>query len=400
MTFSTKPTLNQIFFIKYQAFFSGSESNRGANLYADIKKLWVQAAIKDAKADEDKFVVFVKELKLILPVNKRYFAMNYVRENLPIGARLLTWAEFAVSEPEQSQANLKAFKSSLKVMRTESFKNTSFVHMGAPARKNLLLKTMPSLLSSDSQIPANLAHERDALRNLLQSNKTDLFDPLEELIGFIQTIGGIIYGSLSSRTQHSYCIKQATVSHRLVEPLFLPWLKIGGFAPGQQNGVYFADDISVVDSVLTESTFYPDLKTPARRVYFSSEPDEQEMVAAFDNMDPRWRVNISDTSNADCYRQAMQLELGQEYPDEFDTRGKKPSLNALKQLCVQKRCCSDGKQGIKESFRLLVDAAHRLEICFKRPTQTKQTVVVKFHIEGVSYSRMHNQPLIRNQKFV
>jgi hypothetical protein len=95
--------INQRFYIKYQSYFRGADSNRGSNLYTDIQNLWVLAEIKELSKSPQHIEFFIPELKQVLQVNKKYFQMQYVQLVLPEQGRCLVGMSFSL----QSQNKLK-----------------------------------------------------------------------------------------------------------------------------------------------------------------------------------------------------------------------------------------------------------------------------------------------------
>jgi hypothetical protein len=399
MVFHTTIQIHLRFYIKYQSYFRGTDSNRGAHLYHDIKHIWVLAEIKEIKNDRQPplFEIFLPELKQIINVNRKYLDLPYVRVDLPADGRCISWDEFESTEPDQARENLKLFQDNLKEMR----KNEQIpLHMGQVARQKKLLQTLPSILLPTSQVPDHLVGTRDELRETLLQNQNDLFNPVEELILFIQKMGKLVYESLSSSTAFPICMKQLRVNSRLVATIFIPWLQLGGFEQDQDAGTWYTTDMVVLDRTITESTLYSDLKTPARRVFFASDAAEKEMLARMDGVPEAFRIDASNTSGAAQFRESMQLELGEKYPDEYDTRGKKAGLNALKAMAIAERCQSVRREGMKQAYRVIVDPEHKFRLQFKKTRMFCQTVVLKYHIDGVTYVRREGEPMVKVSKFV
>jgi hypothetical protein len=270
------------------------------------------------------------------------------------------------------------------------------LHLGKTARQKRLLSNLPEILSPSSNVPCHLVTIRDELRRTIETSKNELFHPIEELIKFVQNIGKLVYAALSNGSKSSLCVMKTTLNSRLVQSLFIPWLQVGGLESEEDGMTWFTTDMRVLDRSLTECSFYADVRTPARRVFFSCDPAEQDMLAAMDKIPPGHKINAADMTNAAGYKAATKLELGADYPDDYDTRGRKPALSVLKNKVIAKRCKSARKEGIKEAFRVIVDQTHRFQLCFKKPTIAGQTLVIQFFIDGVTYIRREGHPIDRD----
>lgn len=263
-------------------------------------------------------------------------------------------------------------------------------------------KQLFSVNAADSldNVPEELQQELQSFKAEM-SAKTQLFDPNVKILSFSQTCGRALYSSMKPSTKQAHCTKQFGVDPKLTKPLYQRWLALKGFL--QDGNTFFTTDPKVVISAFGSPYNMPSLINPMRRAIFCTEVEEQQHAADFDNVDPlSCLMNPLDAHlSANDFREASKKELGDSYPDLYDTRGKKPSIEYLRLLLVNSRFDdSQGRRiGMKAANRVLVTQNHPLKLVFKRPHLDQQTVVLEFHLDGRNFVREAGQPLIKRKRF-
>ena len=347
----------------------------------ELKDMVVQAIILDRDTTTDSYLVGFKAIFEEHHKFESYFKMAYVFKRIPAGKKELTLELFVKHMPSLAFSRIReqqeiALSCRKVIIRKDIDPNSDFDEACEATRAKRLKYSIP-----DHVLQRSITRPIEKVRLQLLKDlelSIPLFDPLEELNNVIALAGKRLFYSQCHRRQHSHAYSEMTVSSKVFEVLFTPYLVVSGFIFSREHflPVHSKD---IVVQAFGSPAYQVNFLNPLRKPIFTNDTDLFEVHLSSQGREGDVICQPS-KENKEKLQKMAKLELGDQYSERV-------SKVKLARMMVDERLRNTDKcVGIKQVFEIVVDQEHPFIVENVREQNGQVKLKFNFHVQLTNYA--------------
>lgn len=349
------PIAGDIFYAQLSSWYTNNKME-GIRIYGDrFQKLWVKGQV--VRVSDIHALISFPSLMEFHERKASYFHKTYITKMLTRSQLELSLEDFFALNPaeatEKAASNfekLQQYKASGAQIVDAAAEIHDYDEASAETRKRGLRQCNPPLLDElirDSSA-SNSKKKQCKIASFNLSLATPLYCPREKLMSFFREACQGIRDGLVAWRHNPNGLTTVELDSKEVSSVLVPYLKASNFSDEtlpEKGSNFFAFSCAILGEVqktMASRDFMPEYRDPLTRAVFFKDTNMIKMVKRIRGFDENSFLIVNPRAklqgvSVSVIRQAMQLEMGNEYPTNAETMSRTALLGELFQHRLQSK---------------------------------------------------------------